>query len=1130
MQNGVASNGNFSAVLPGAFNGSATARIRFYYTSALEPDPTGNRPAIAIDDLNVTATALGGSPTFSAAASVTGLNGTKNVTASGTSVTLNGSNLTSTVNASVTGPFSVSATLNGTYGSSATIAVIGGSPQTLFVRPNTATTGALTGSISYSGGGLTTTPSNTSLAGTVVDTEPTAQPALAFSNVTQTSLTLNVTGGNGGKVLIIGRSGSPYQNQSGFQASNQPADATAYAPNPIFASGAVVGTAGVYSISSGTATTVNVTGLTAGTQYSFVAFAYNDDNGTASAQNYLATGIPVNSSPGTLDPNVITATTDQAPGTVYTWIGAANGLWSTDTNWSPTRTTPATNDFLSIPAGSSILYDVAGDQTVGQLNITGTGVATLTLSGATSRTITVKFAPAGTDFSVPAGATLRLRTGSTTATGLNLKIDTGTTGILGGTLDINGNSTTITTNALVTVDGTLTVQSGGAVTVGSFATGASLSGTGTTFQNGSSLTKNGGTSPTATFQPTSTFTWGVANSLSLSGRTYGNLILNDFSNGGVTGASLLTINNLTFNVPSKIVGFNLTGGITITGNINVTAGTLNFQPATAGILTFSNSTATVTSVSPMTFSNLTLNKPNGGALVLRDVVVGATALTLGTSTNLNISEKLTFSSGAGITTGGNVLTLLSNATQTAYVVSTGAGTATATVQRATDGTGTAGNGYRFYASPVSGQNVGSFISQFGGVVNTAYNNATTPSTVTPFPTVFGYDPTRVNANTTAGFTRGYVSPDGTDVMTPGLGFSVYKNNSTVEFNGQLVQGAQTLTLAGNGVPGARYGWNLLGNPYPSALDWSSVTVNTTNIDRVAYTTRPTGSGPNDYVYVAYDNTPTATNKELPMAQGFFLRKRIAGAASVSLSNSNRVTTGDGNAFNRAAATTTASPALHLTLGQTGATVRPEAAVYFATGAVTGLDSEDSPAPGRSLGNAPTLLTLAGGEELAINYQNAAELGTTDVVVPVLIATPVSGQYKLDAPLLANIPVGTQVLLEDAVTGRSHDLTTLPSYSFHSDANYAGQRFTLRFTAGRVAGLNNDLSAAALSVWPNPASGTVRVSAPANTVVQLFDVAGRLVRTARIDAAATELNVSLDGLRAGFYTVRAGSASRKLVVE
>lgn len=1131
--NNVAYAGTYSVGLPSIFNAVSTARIRFYVYNGGAVGTTTNRGKISIDNVAVTSTPTAGSPAFTPPGSVSTTNTLKGTPSAGASVGFSGSNLTSTITATTAAPFQVSTDAGATWGTSATIAQNLSTP--LLVRLNSATAGIFTGSISYSGGGVGSIPSTT-VTGLAQALEPTVQPTVTLSNPTFNTIDVTISGGNGQKYLVTARPGV-------YGSTLIPNDLTTYTANLQYggAGASNVGSIITYAVSVGTATTFTITGLNSNTTYYVGAFAFNDD-GIAGVENYLTSGFPT-TAPSNL--NTASATTQVPPPNSYVWVGAPGASYSVGTNWSslagsPIGTgqprTPAPEDILTFGAGTStVLIDVAtpASQTIGGLVLGASSTVTLTLDGATDRTITVAGTVTGADFVVPNGATLNVRNNATGG-GLKLTLNSPTTGTIGGTIDMNGASAVLTSDPVLTVSGAASaveVTSTGSITVGAFVTGGPISGaTALIFRNGSTLTMNAGTTPTAAFEPTSTVVWNQNGQLGLSGRTYGNLTLLNHSNATSTGAGALVINNLTFSATGKTLNMSLTGGMTINGNISITAGTLNFTPA-SGPLTLSSATATVTSVSPITLSGLTLNKPNGATLELDNVITGAAAVTLGTGTNLNIATKLTFSAAAGITAGANTLKLLSTITKTAYVVSTGAGTAVATVQRAVDGTtGINGVGYRHFSTPVSGATV----DQLGtgsspAVFNTAYNTALNPTdgSVLPYPNVFSYDPSRVTTNDVPGFVRGYVSPATGDPMVVGQGYTIRKNRSTVEMTGTLVTGNRNLTLTGNGTLGAFYGWNLVGNPYPSALDWSLTTL-PANVGPVAYAIRPTTA--TGGIYVQYAHTLAAANRELPMAQGIFLRKLDASASTtVVLTNAARVTTGPGNrTFNRAAPLVDPMPTLHLTLGQTGDIVRPEVELYFDATAANGLDNLDGIVPARSFGDAPTLLMLIDGAEAGVN--RLAAFTGADVVVPVLVATPLDGQYKIDVSALANFPAGTQVLLEDAVTGRSTDLTQNPSYAFHSDANYAGQRFTLRFTAGRVSGVAADLAASALSVFPNPASGTVRVSAPAGATVRVFDALGRPVRTVRIDAAGTEATLALDGLRAGLYTVRAGAASQKLVIE
>ncbi|WP_092676922.1 T9SS type A sorting domain-containing protein [Hymenobacter arizonensis] len=146
-------------------------------------------------------------------------------------------------------------------------------------------------------------------------TEPTASGTLSASLVTGTSMQLNLTGGNGSKYLVIARLGSP--------VDVLPTDATTYAADAEFGKSRSLG-GGQFVVHNGTATTVALTGLRPNSAYHFAVFAFNDNNGTLYAENYLTTN------PGTL-----TQSTEALPATLLLEenFEYASGALLTANNW-----------------------------------------------------------------------------------------------------------------------------------------------------------------------------------------------------------------------------------------------------------------------------------------------------------------------------------------------------------------------------------------------------------------------------------------------------------------------------------------------------------------------------------------------------------------------------------------------------------------------------------------------------------------------------------------------------------------------------------------------------------------------------------------------------------------------------
>ena len=106
--------------------------------------------------------------------------------------------------------------------------------------------------------------------------------------------------------------------------------------------------------------------------------------------------------------------------TTYTWNQTGSGAWTTATNWTPTRTTPAANDVLIFNNGATTTVTAVPTQTIGQLLVSGN--TTVNLQGATNpTTLTIATGAGVIDPSAagPAtgsvGITFRCTTGTTSA-------------------------------------------------------------------------------------------------------------------------------------------------------------------------------------------------------------------------------------------------------------------------------------------------------------------------------------------------------------------------------------------------------------------------------------------------------------------------------------------------------------------------------------------------------------------------------------------------------------------------------------------------------------------------------------------------------------------------------------------
>ncbi|MFM8560110.1 MAG: beta strand repeat-containing protein, partial [bacterium] len=391
----------------------------------------------------------------------------------------------------------------------------------------------------------------------------------------------------------------------------------------------------------------------------------------------------------------------------YVWNQTGTASWQVATNWTPNRTTPATNDVLVFNNGATAaIVSNVPTQTVGQVVVSNN--TNVTLQAAAPVTVTIAGA-AGTDLSVAAGSTLQLTGASTIA----LAIGTGANGQVSGTVNVAGAAHRLT----ATDASSLVFASGARMT-----NGASFSGNafGTTslnsvvFQAGSIYEHVAGSNPFGAGAPStvvvvqagSRYRVDGAITASLSGRTYADFEYNNAGASSLTGASAFTVDSLI--VTRGTLNVNLTGGGTVRGSVHVkAAGTLNWTPA-SGTPTFSfagtaaqnldiQGAWTVASNARVDVNNpaglnLLTNVTLSGPLQFTSgrLVTGARTLTLGTASTV---------SGAAAGTGWVHGNLLKNLAVGAFTTTLAIGDATRYAPIAVSGSG-AGAGFGLNASTV----------------------------------------------------------------------------------------------------------------------------------------------------------------------------------------------------------------------------------------------------------------------------------------------------------------------------------------------------------------------------------------------------------------------------------------------
>ena len=631
----------------------------------------------------------------------------------------------------------------------------------------------------------------------------------------------------------------------------------------------------------------------------------------------------------------------------------------------------------------------------------------------------------------------------------------------------------------------------------------------------------------------------------------------------------ITVQNggtLTFSGPTSVTGtLTVQSGGTLLTNCQTLSGAGSFVLAAGGTLGICDAagilatgaagavqvtgTRTFSTDASYVYNGTTVqNTGTGLASQVRNLTsTNANAVTL--SAPVQVTQVLTLGGAGNLVLNGQPLTLRSSAAGTALVVNSGTGTVVgaATVQRFINSSNT-GLGYRHYSAPVANTTVADLATTgFTPEVSqaTAYNASAAPGTTTPFPTVFGYDQSRVTlANTYTPFDRGFFVPASLSApLVPGQGYAVnIAGTQLVDFVGTLNNGDQTVNLsrlAGN----TDAGWALMGNPYPAPLDYSLVAPgDRSNLDAAVYVYESASQYSGSYranVNGVGGNANSGSSL-IASSQGFFVRVTNGQTSgTLTFRNTQRITDFATQVpFRRSSADT--RPLVRLDLhGATG-----PADSFFAYAEAGATPNVDPAFDAVKLPN-PTGLNLssatAAGLNLAIDGRPAFTAAT---VLPLNVGVPAAGTYTLSAAVLNNLPAGLDAYLRDAQTGQTLNLRSQPAYAFTVTAGQATAlltgRFSLAFSATALA-TAPALTAAQVALYPNPARGTFTVLMPGvagATAVQaeLVNALGQVVRrqSAPLPASGATLAVPTAELAAGVYTLRllAGPASlaKRVVIQ
>ena len=353
-----------------------------------------------------------------------------------------------------------------------------------------------------------------------------------------------------------------------------------------------------------------------------------------------------------------------------------------------------------------------------------------------------------------------------------------------------------------------------------------------------------------------------------------NIRLNGTTAQDISGGDPINIQNINLLIANP-AGVTVSNNLDLDQNLTINSGTLTLDANLNVAGDFTNNGGFLQNTGTVTFDGSTLQTLSGTATTnFGNVTINNSLDNDGT---VNISGIMTL--GANVildANGGNnqgSLTLLSTASGTARVAALPTGAfigGDVTVQRYLEVENAGVPIFRYISSPVEGARV---------------NNWSDDNSLANTDTYF-YDETVAGESF-----QGWTSVNPGTALTPGQGFASLADASipiTLDLTGELTQGTVVVDLDyTDGVNDEDVGWNLVGNPYASAIDWDLIT-RTASVDPGVAVSDNGATGGIQYHF--WDGSVgTLTNGRIASGQSFWVLANAAGQ-SITINESSKTTT------------------------------------------------------------------------------------------------------------------------------------------------------------------------------------------------------------------------------------------------
>jgi hypothetical protein len=373
-------------------------------------------------------------------------------------------------------------------------------------------------------------------------------------------------------------------------------------------------------------------------------------------------------------------------------------------------------------------------------------------------------------------------------------------------------------------------------------------------------------------------------------------------------------------------------------------------------------------------------------------------------------------------------------------------------------------------------------------------------------------------------------------LTPGAGFRVLvRGDRLTDLYASSTPAATATTIKATGAVGQGTltlsslvtGFNLLGNPYPSSIDWDAsgwqAARNITNVYDAIYIYDPaltaSISGMTYPTYLTGVGGTSGGTNIIRSGQAFFVN--AAASASISFLEAYKSTTVTGGFFR------SATPEMMRVTYMQNNQHLDDIIINFNDDAKAGFDPRfDAISMG---GEANGLASFKNADRLAIHTRPTA-VGEDSVALSVRNTT--TGNYQLKFSEMEGFAASTDITLLDKFLNVQYNVKqdSIVAFEITTDVNSKGDdRFWL-FYNHKSTGVNQQaLLKNKINVYPNPASSVINLSLKlaanqkSTYTYNIYNQLGAMVQAGVVDFADNKQSqINIDAFSAGVYFISASN--------